>query len=95
MRLVDKLKHGLAKTKRLLGTDIRDLFKSEGRLVDEAFLDDLFATLLKTGMGVTAAQLIVDEIRSTFRARVVQVQWVLERINNVLDRLTRNQPPHK
>ena len=37
MHLFDKLKQGLKKTASLLKTDIRDLFKSEGRLVDDAF----------------------------------------------------------
>ena len=38
MGLFDKLKQGLKKTAQLLNTDIRDLFKGQGRLVDEAFL---------------------------------------------------------
>src|SRR5690349_12095858 len=33
-----RLTQGLKKTGQLLQTDVRDLFKSEGRLVDEAFL---------------------------------------------------------
>ena len=44
MGFFDKLKDGLTKTTQLLNTDIRDLFKSEGRLVDDAFLDELFAS---------------------------------------------------
>ena len=73
MGLFDKLKQGLKKTTQLLNTDIRDLFKGEGRLVDEAFLDELFETLIKTDMGVEAAQEIVDEIGDAFRARVVEM----------------------
>ena len=34
-----KCEAGLQKTRRALNTDIRDLFKSEGRLVDDEFLD--------------------------------------------------------
>ena len=37
MGLFDKLKQGLKKTASLLKTDIRDIFKSEGRLVNDAF----------------------------------------------------------
>ena len=55
MGLFDKLKQGLKKTTQLLNTDIRDLFKAQGRLVDDAFLDELFETLVKTDMGVEAA----------------------------------------
>jgi len=84
MGLFDKFKRGLTKTTQLLRTDIRDLFKAEGRLVDEAFLDELFETLVKTDMGVVAAQEIVDEIRTAFRARVVQMEEVLARIKEKL-----------
>ena len=62
MGLFDKLKQGLEKTKALLNTDVRDLFKAQGRLVDDAFLNELFEMLIKTDMGVEAAQEIVDEI---------------------------------
>ncbi|MBN2473560.1 MAG: signal recognition particle-docking protein FtsY [Pirellulales bacterium] len=87
MGLFDKFKQGLTKTKQLLNTDIRDLFKAEGRLVDEAFLDELFEALIKTDMGVQAAQETVEEIRTAFRARVVQMQEVVERIKEKLKTL--------
>jgi fused signal recognition particle receptor len=87
MSLFDKLKQGLKKTASLLKTDIRDLFKTEGRLVDEAFLDELFEMLVKTDMGVEAAQETVEEIRTTFRARVVQKDDVLRHIKQTLKTL--------
>jgi len=87
MGLFDKFKQGLTKTKQLLATDVRDLFKAEGRLVDETFLDELFETLVKTDMGVQAAQETVDEIRTAFCARVVQREEVLERIKETLKKL--------
>ena len=55
MGLFDKLKQGLKKTAQLLNTDVRDLFKAEGRLIDDAFLDELLEILIKTDMGVKAA----------------------------------------
>ena len=87
MGLFDKFKQGLTKTKQLLSTDIRDLFKAEGRLVDQAFLDELFETLVKTDMGIRAAQETVDEIQASFRARVVRMEEVLERIKEKLKTL--------
>ncbi len=87
MGIFDKFKQGLKKTTQLLSTDIRDLFKGEGRLVDEAFLEELFATLVKTDMGVQASQETVEEIRTSFRARVVQMEEVLERIKEKLKTL--------
>jgi len=87
MGLFEKLKQGLKKTTQLLNTDIRDLFKAEGRLVDEAFLDELFEILIKTDMGVQAAQETVDEIRTSFRGRVVQMSDVLGHIKRKLKEL--------
>ena len=87
MGLFDKLKAGLQKTNRLLFTDVRDLFKSEGRLVDEAFLDDLLETLIKTDMGVKSAQLIIDRVRSDFRGRVVHLADVLATVKAQLKEL--------
>jgi len=87
MGLFEKLKQGLKKTGQLLNTDIRDLFKGEGRLVDEAFLDEWFETLVKTDMGVRAAQETVDELRDAFRARVVQWAEIEERLKGKLKSL--------
>ena len=87
MGLFDKFKQGLAKTKQLLNTDIRDIFRAQGRLVDEKFLDELFETLVRTDMGVDAAQEIVDDIREHFHARVVEMAEILEEIKKKLKSL--------
>lgn len=63
-----RFKSALKKTVDVLNTDIRDLVK-EGRLVDDAFLDELFADLVKTDMGVGPAGKIRDGIQSEFRGR--------------------------
>ena len=78
MGLFDKLKQGLAKTGRLLQTDVRDLFKSEGRLIDQAFLDEMRAILFKTDMGYEGVEQIVDEVATNFRGRVVTLEQILE-----------------
>ena len=78
MGLFDKLKAGLQKTKAVLNTDIRDLFKSEGRLVDDKFLDEIYTAIIKTDMGVPAAKETVEEIGTNFRARVVQMSEVVD-----------------
>lgn len=87
MGLFDKIKQGLKKTTQLLNTDIRDLFKSRGRLVDQAFLDELFEALVKTDMGVESAQEIVDDVGTNFRSRVVEMADVLTRIKAILKTL--------
>jgi fused signal recognition particle receptor len=87
MGMFGKIKQGLTKTKRVLNTDIRDLFKQEGRLVDDEFLDELFAALIKTDMGVKATNEIVDEIRTSFRGRVVHMDEVLDHVKATLKTL--------
>ena len=87
MGLFEKLKQGLIKTTRLLNTDIRDLFKQQGRLVDDAFLDELFETLVKTDMGVASAKEIVEEVRVQFRGRVVEMNDILATVKTKLKSL--------
>jgi fused signal recognition particle receptor len=87
MGLFNRLKQGLRKTTQLLNTDIRDLFKSQGRLVDDAFRNELFEMLIKTDMGVEVAQEIAGEIHAAYRARVVEKQEILGQIKAKLKRL--------
>jgi fused signal recognition particle receptor len=84
MGLFEKLKQGLKKTAQFLNTDVRDLFKQEGELVDEKFVEDVFHLLVKTDMGVEAAQEIADEVRTNFRARVVHKHEVIEQFKSKL-----------
>jgi fused signal recognition particle receptor len=84
---MERLRGALAKTKQVLNTDIRDLFKSEGRLVDEKFLDDLFAILVRTDMGVPAANEIRDRVGSDFRARMVHMPDILATIKTKIREL--------
>ena len=77
MGLFDKFKRGLTKTVKILNTDVRDLFKSEGRLIDDEFLDEMRAILFKTDMGFVSAEEIVAEVAKNFRGRVVQLEDVV------------------
>lgn len=77
MGLFDKFKRGLSKTAKLLKTDVRDLFKSEGRLIDDAFLDEMRAILFKTDMGYESVEQIVAEVAKNFRGRVVTLEDVV------------------
>ena len=78
--LFSKMRKSLQKTRRALNTDIRDLFKAEGRLVDEEFLGELFARLIRTDMGTGPAETIRDDVAKRCRGRVVQLEEVLETI---------------
>lgn len=87
MGLWKRFRQGLEKTRSALRTDIRDLFKSEGRLVDEQFLDELFGILVRTDMGGGPASEIQGRIEREFRGRVVQMDEVLEQIRDELRQL--------
>ena len=78
--LLSKMRGALSKTRQALSTDIRDLFKAEGRLVDDDFLKELFSRLIRTDMGVTSAEAIRDDVATRLRARVVSLEEVLETI---------------
>ncbi len=80
-------KSGLKRTSTALRTDIRDLFKAEGRLFDAAFLDDLKVILIKTDMGVVAADEIIDDLKAKYRARVVEMDNILDIIRAKLESL--------
>src|SRR5688572_15506540 len=77
-----KLRSALKKTTDVLNTDIRDLFKREGRLVDDEFLGELFAILVKTDMGTGPSARIRDRIGADFRARVVHMEDVLASVKD-------------
>lgn len=82
-------RRALAKTSRALNTDIRDLWKSGGQLVDDDFLKRLYATLIKSDMGTEMAGQIRDRIGKEYRARKVEFQETLdliaEEIRDVLE----------
>jgi fused signal recognition particle receptor len=80
-------RQGLKRTAALLNTDIRDLFKQQGRLVDEDFLQELFAILVRTDMGAGPAGEIRDQVRTDFRGRVVEMSDVFESIRAKLQEL--------
>jgi fused signal recognition particle receptor len=82
-----RVRSALKKTTDLLNTDIRDLFKSEGRLVDEEFLKDLFAALVKTDMGTGPAEQIRARIATDFRGRVVHMSELLASVKDELREL--------
>ncbi len=79
-----QLKSGLSKTRRVLNTDIRDLFKAEGRLVDEQLLDELFERLVRTDMGAGPAREIRDRVATEHRGRKVDFDAIIKTIGERL-----------
>ena len=87
MGLFDRFKQGLKKTAQVLNTDIRDLFKQEGRFVDDDFLRELFAILVRTDMGSGPAGQIRDDVQTNFHGRVIEMNNVLETVKKRLRQL--------
>ena len=88
MGLFDKLKQGLQKTKDLLRTDVRDIFKA-GEILTEEKLEEFESRLIQTDMGVSASTAIVDELREQHGGRTVVVEeiWgtVKEKLKAILE----------
>lgn len=84
MSLWQRLKAGIKKTHDTLNTDIRDLFKREGRLVDDDFLRELQDIMIKTDLGFAASQKVVDDVRAKFRARKEHMESVVDSVKSSL-----------
>jgi len=90
MGLFDRLKRGLHKTKQLLRTDVRDLFRA-GELLDEVQLEEFEARLIRTDMGVQASTAIVDQLREEHLGRTVDLNAIWETVKNTLRNLLLSQ----
>ena len=60
--LFGRLKQGLSKTRRLLSTDIEDLFTG-GRSIDDTLLEELEELLITSDIGVQTSMDLIDTIR--------------------------------
>ncbi|MFG0332189.1 MAG: signal recognition particle-docking protein FtsY [Maioricimonas sp. JB049] len=90
MGMFDKLKSALTKTKNVLRTDVRDLFKA-GVILDDAKLEEFFRGLVTTDMGVVAAQSIVDELKAKFGGRTVEPDDVWGVVKSKLKEILRGE----
>lgn len=86
----DRLKQGLQKTKQLLQTDLRDLFKS-GTILDDSKLEQFEAGLIRTDMGVAAANQIVGSLRKEYFGRTVELNDVWSTVKETLKSILRGQ----
>lgn len=90
MGLFDKFKKGLAKTKELLQTDVRDLFK-QGELLGEEQLEQFHARLISTDMGVVAAQAITTQLREKHLGRTVVIDELWDTVKETLRGLLKGE----
>ena len=88
MGFFDKLKAGLAKTKQLLQTDIRDLLRA-GEILDEPKLVEFEKRLLRTDMGVVATDAILEELRLKHLGRTVDIDAIWQTVKDKLKSLLR------
>jgi fused signal recognition particle receptor len=79
----DRLKQGLQKTKQLLQTDVRDLFRA-GEILDDSKLEQFEARLIRTDMGVVAAGKIIAQLRANHLGRTVQIAEIWATVKNTL-----------
>jgi fused signal recognition particle receptor len=79
----DRLKQGLQKTKQLLQTDVRDLFKA-GEIVTDAQLEKFEAALIRTDMGVASAGKVIAALRTEYLGRTVQLADVWSTVKTTL-----------
>lgn len=90
MGFFDRLKRGLQKTKEILRTDVRDLFKS-GEILDEPKLREFHKRLIATDMGVQASNAILDELRDKHLGRTVVIEEIWETIRAKLKQLLKGE----
>jgi fused signal recognition particle receptor len=93
MSYIERLRSALRKTIDWLNRDVRDLFQKGGRLVDDEFLTELYAILIRTDMGVATAQKIRDRIGYEYRARVLEMEDLIRVVKEEV-RETMKQPEH-
>ena len=72
-----RLKEGLARTRKVLNTDLGELFA--GGAIDEAFYDELETTLLLADVGVAATEHLIGELRSAVRREGLRERSELKR----------------
>lgn len=90
MGLFDRLKQGLAKTKQVLQTDVRDLFKP-GEILTEEQLEQFEARLIQTDMGVAAAGQVVEGLRKNHAGRTVVIDEIWETVKGELKSLMKDK----
>lgn len=83
MGFFDKLKQGLQRTKQLLQTDVRDLFKS-GEILDLEMLEQFEARLIRTDIGVAAADEIISQLKTQHLGRTVVLTEIWGTIKDTL-----------
>jgi hypothetical protein len=70
--------HTIRVVASLLRRDVRDLFKGDGKIVDDGFLRTLGKALQEAGLGQELADEVVAEVRLASFGRVIQEDTVIK-----------------
>ena len=70
---IEKLKGALEKTRKILTTDIRELFQI-GRKIDEAFLEELEEKFIMADVGVETTTRLVERVRKAYKHKEIANQ---------------------
>lgn len=89
----EKLKNGLAKTKKALFGSVHDLLSSFVR-VDEDMLDELEELLIMSDIGVNATGQIIDELRARIKdGRLKEKEQVIGTLKEILSEMIGEHQP--
>ena len=83
MALFDRFKGALKKTRTILQTDVRDLFKT-GEILDEEQLENFHRGLISADMGVKASGDLVEELREKHGGRTVDPDAIWQTVEDRL-----------
>jgi fused signal recognition particle receptor len=72
-KTLEKLKAALEKTRKILTTDIRDLFKI-GRKIDDALLEELEEKFIMADVGVKPTRTLIEKLRAAYKNKEVSNQ---------------------
>ena len=89
-----KLKNGLAKTRKVLTTDINELFASD-KAIDEAFFEEMEELLVTSDLGIDIAMDMMEKIRKKSRklSSANELKQVLK--NELIDLFPKDMPDHE
>lgn len=90
IHLLDKLKNGLAKTRKVLSTDVRDLIR--GAQINEVLLNRLEEILITSDIGVKESVKIIEDLKLDYKeGRLTDASQIIDYLKNELKSSLKNQ----
>ena len=90
MNLLGKLKDGLAKTRKILSADVRDLIR--GARIDETLLNRLEEILITSDIGVKESVKIIEGLKLDYKnGRLINASQIIDYLKNELKNNLKSQ----